>query len=147
MSQDALRYSLQALAQPADFQRRLLDVWHDPPDELPERFVQAHRHVLANAREGLTKSQADVLEALHTKFRSFCGPSNAEHWREEALDTSPHWEAVRRVARICLERFGWSTEQPPLDTLSYGEDFYEGPGADFFREHGAGIREREEGKQ
>src|SRR5262245_48783794 len=98
MSQDALKYSLQALAQPAEFQHRLLSVWLDPPAELPERFVQAHRHILAQSIS-LTKSQTDAIGALHAKFQSFCG-----------------------LARACLETFGWPVEQPPLDSKSYGED-------------------------
>jgi hypothetical protein len=124
MSRDSLKYSLQALAQPAEYQHRLLSVWLDPPAELPERFIQAHRHFLAESAS-LAKSQENAIEALHAKFESFCGPSNAEHWRHDALDASPHWEAVRELARVCLEAFGWSVDQPPLDTVSYGEDFYE----------------------
>jgi hypothetical protein len=126
MSRDALKYSLQALAQPAESQHHLLNVWLDPPAELPERFVHAHRRILADSF-ALTKSQIDALDALHSEFRSFSGPRNAEHWRDEALNTSTHWEAVRQLARVCLETFGWPVEQPPLDRVSYGEDFYEDP--------------------
>jgi hypothetical protein len=124
MSQAALKYSLQALAQSADFQRRLLHVWLEEPAELPERFVQARKHVVANPATVLTKSQTDSMAAIYAIFRSFSGPAFAEHWGDDALDSSPHWEAARRAALICLEAFGWPAEQPPLDVASYGEDFY-----------------------
>lgn len=124
MTLDALKYSLQALAQPAAFQHRLLDVWLEFPSELPERFVHAHRHVVASLFT-LTKFQADALDALYSKFNSFCGPSNAEHWGDKALEASRHWEDVRQLARACLQTFGWPVEQPPLDSVSYGEDFHE----------------------
>jgi hypothetical protein len=119
MSQAALKYSLQALAESADFQRRLLHVWLEEPAELPERFVQARKYVVANPATVLTKPQADSMAAIYAIFRSFSGPAFAEHWSEDALDSSPHWEAARRAALICLEAFGWPAEQPPLDVSSW----------------------------
>lgn len=129
MSKDTLKHSLQALAQPSDFQRRLLRVWLNPPAELPERFVHAHRRVLADRAVTLTNAQSEALRAVHTKLESFAGPAHAGHWREEALATSPHWESVRQAARQCLETFGWQIEPPPLDSVSYGEDFHDNPAA------------------
>jgi hypothetical protein len=123
MSRDALKYSLQALAQPAEFQHRLLSVWLEEPAEMPERFVQAHRHVVAMGPT-LTTPQADAIALLHARFRSFSGPSNAEHWSDEALDTSNCWQEARGLARACLETFGWPVEQPPLALAFYGEDYY-----------------------
>lgn len=123
MSWDALKYSLQALAQPAEFQHRLLNVWLEYPSEIAERFVQAHRHVVALGPP-LTKPQTDAIALLHARFRSFSGPSNAEHWSDKALDTSSHWQEARQLARACLETFGWPVEEPPLALPLYGEDFF-----------------------
>ncbi|MBI1176940.1 hypothetical protein GC207_05820 [bacterium] len=124
MNADALKYSLQALAQSAGFQKRLLKVWLQPPAELPERFCQAKRHLVATG-VALTPEQTASLDALHAAFASFSGPTNVEHWREEALVSSPHWISIRHLARGCLKSFGWPLESPPLDLPSYGEDYYE----------------------
>src|SRR5260221_9119414 len=97
MSSEALKYSLQALAQSADFQHRLLQVWMEPPAELPERFRQAQRHLVDGGAK-LTHEQTASLEALHAVFAAFSGPTNAEHWRKEALETSSQWISVRRLA-------------------------------------------------
>jgi hypothetical protein len=122
---DALKFSLQALAQPADFQRGLLSAWGEGVAELGERFVQAERRLVRGEGRVFTRAQGEALAALHARFEAFCGPANAAHWREDALGWSPHWAAVRRAAGGCLEAFGWAAGQPPLDLQAYGDDYYE----------------------
>lgn len=123
---NALRYSLQALAEPAEYQRKLLVHWREDLAELPERFVQSERHVRSVGASGFTAEQEQALAELHGHLNSFCGPAHAEHWKDEALDWSPHWMQVRRVASRCLETFGWPIEQPPLDISAYGGDYFAG---------------------
>jgi hypothetical protein len=92
----ALKYSLQALAQPAHYQLRLLNVWSDNPSELPERLVQAHRHVTRAISLSLTNEQRTTLVPLFEKLKSFSGPKHAAHWREAAFVESSHREDVRQ---------------------------------------------------
>src|SRR5437868_6708521 len=103
---NALKCTLQALAQPAAFQHRLLSVWRDGVAELPERFVHAERGVVQNGCYAFTAAQRDALAALHSGLEPFCGPANAAHWQDDALDWSPHWAAVRELAARSLTAFG-----------------------------------------
>ncbi|HEY6562828.1 MAG TPA: hypothetical protein VI072_36440 [Polyangiaceae bacterium] len=118
----SLKLSLQALAQPADFQLLLLDSWAEPPAELPERVVQAWRALLARNTD-VTPEQRSAMSALFDKIEAFSGPSNNEHWSEYGLRESEHWNHVRSRARTCLDAFHWPLEAPPLDIKDYGEDF------------------------
>ena len=120
---NAIRISLQALAQPAAFQRSLLSVWREDVSELAERFVQAERHLTRGENYQFTSEQQVSLAALHTMFESFCGPTNAHHWCDDALDWSPYWSTIRELAVRCLCTFNWSNEQPPIEIGSYGEDY------------------------
>jgi hypothetical protein len=122
---DALKFSLQALAQPAAFQHRLLSVWLEDVPELPERFIQAERHLVRGEGREFSPQQRDALEALRARLESFCGPANADHWSDAALGWSSHWTAVRQLAVRCLQAFGWPEEPPPLEVAPYGEDYYE----------------------
>lgn len=120
---DALKFSLQALGQPAAFQRSLLSVWREDTSELPERFFQAERHAARGEHYNFTSAQQESLDALHAKFESFCGPTNADHWRDDALDWSPHWSTIRELAVRCLAAFTWPNEQPPIEIGCYGDDY------------------------
>jgi hypothetical protein len=122
---DPLRCSLQALAQPAAFQHRLLSVWLEGPAELPERFVQAERHLVKGEGHEFGPEQREALDALHAAFKSFSGPANAAHWKPNALDWSPHWNAVRELAGRCLRAFEWQDVPPPLELACYGEDYHQ----------------------
>jgi hypothetical protein len=121
---DALKFSLQALAQPAMFQHRLLSVWLEDVSELPEQFVQAERHLVRGQGVDFTPEQQAALDALHARFESFCGPANAEHWADHAVESSPQWADIRRLAVRCLVTFGWPVAEPPLDVSSYGDDYH-----------------------
>jgi len=123
--EDALKYSLQALAQPAEYQRRLLHVWFEDLSEMPERLVQAHRHLTKRVKPSFTDRQQAALVDIFMKFESFSGPVHATHWRESALVESSHWEDVRQLAKKCLTAFGWQDDSPPLEIDAYGEDFFE----------------------
>jgi len=122
---DALRFSLQALAQPTAFQHQLLSVWRENVSELPERFVQAERHLVRGQKVVFTPQQQERLAALHTRFESFCGPANADHWTDNTMESSPHWADIRSLAARCLEAFGWPVAEPPLDIAAYGDDYSE----------------------
>jgi hypothetical protein len=122
---DALRFALQALAQPTRFQHRLLSIWAENVSELPERFVQAERHLVRGQKVLFTPEQQATLAALHARFESFCGPANAAHWTHNAIESSPHWADIRCLATRCLVAFGWSVAEPPLDTAAYGDDYSE----------------------
>jgi hypothetical protein len=118
----SLRHALQALAQDAVFQESLLSSWLEPPAELPERVVQAWRHLLASDQP-FTENQVAAIEALFAHFKSFSGPDHANHWVESALPTSRHWSTARRLASGALEKFGWFAATPPVSRELYGEDF------------------------
>jgi hypothetical protein len=120
---EALKYTLQALAQPPEFQHRLLSAWREDVSELCERLVQAERHLAGPPGVQITMAQLTALSALRTCLESFSGPAHAEHWREDALDGSPCWAEVRRLAAGCLESFGWPVAEPPLEIAAYGEDY------------------------
>jgi hypothetical protein len=98
---------------------------------LPERFVQAERWVIASGAHEFTRDQCEALAALHAQFQSLSGPANAEHWSDAALDVSPEWVAIRRLAAHGLDAFGWRPEEPPLDLAAYGEDFDESSPEEF----------------
>jgi hypothetical protein len=122
---DALKYALQALAQPCAFQQRLLDVWLQNAGELPERLIMAERHLVRGQGALMTKEQQEALATLRARFESFCGQANAEHWEDDALAWSSHWSDVRRLAAQCLAVFGWPLAEPPLEVAAYGDDYYE----------------------
>ena len=121
----ALKFSLQALAQSAAYQHRLLSVWSENVEELPERFSHAERRLRLGVKSEFTADQQKALAAMRACFESFCGPQNSEHWQEASLDSSPHWESVRHLAVQCLIAFEWPMIPPPLELAAYGEDYSE----------------------
>ena len=76
-------------------------------DELALEFDDAWRAVPQLVREGkLTQQQAEAIDALDQKLNAISGSHNAELWMPDALQNSPHWVEIRRLALIAREAIG-----------------------------------------
>jgi hypothetical protein len=121
-----LRWTIQALAAPAEVQCQLYPDFTAKPDELALDFGDAFAAALAF---DLTEPQGQALKALAAKL-SAMSRSGAdftdELWSEAALGASEHWSVVRALARSVLDAFGWRSEPPPLDPASRGVSYIPG---------------------
>lgn len=104
------RWSLQALAAPADIQLELFSghIWK--VDELAIEFDQWYQ-VIKKRRAIFTPQQQKMLENLNRKLDDISGPENVRYWFEETLRTDAVWEEIRLLAREVLHSLGWPTNE------------------------------------
>lgn len=105
------KWSLQALAAPADIQLELFPDFDLKVDELAIEFDQWYQ-VMKRRQTIFTKKQRQVLEDLNKKLDEISGPDNVKYWLEETLRTDSAWETIRSLARLALAALGWPYEQP-----------------------------------
>ena len=118
---DRLRWSILALAQPAEIQLSLFPGFACTGDELALNLEHALEELNADVREFSPDQQA-TLDALDAEIRKISGPHNADFWLEDdALRSHPTWDVIRRLAQTAAIAFGWGLE-PPSPT----EDVYIG---------------------
>ena len=108
-----LKHSLQALAMPADTQLELFPDFVCKVDELALGFDHWSKCVLGNDRGELSEQQKSLLIGLDGALDKMSGRRGQNLWAEDALRTSPEWEAVRDSAKAALASFGWEVERPP----------------------------------
>lgn len=104
-------WSLRALAQDANAQRELYPDFVVVADELVLSFANAY----STLKETTQLQQAD-LEGLDEHIASKSGV--LEFWTDEALDQSPFWQEIRRLASEALKArdLEVSAPHPSLDT-------------------------------
>lgn len=109
-----LRWSLQALAQPADVQLGLYPNFACKADELALEFRDAFLAVKEDAENLFGQEQAEALGRIEAHLKGFSGEANADHWTEEALCSDRLWAETRALAKDAL-RGAWAgrASHPP----------------------------------
>ena len=105
------RWSLQALAAPAQVQLELFPGFVLKVDELAIEFDQWYQ-VVKRRRTIFTPKQRKILEKLNRQLDDISGPDNLHYWMEETLRTDTMWEKIRKLARTALVALGWTAESP-----------------------------------
>ncbi len=114
-----LKYSLQALAMPAETQLELFPDFVCKVEELALDFDQWSRCVLSNDGGELSEEQKSLLSELDGTFGQMSGGQDKNLWSEDALRNSPAWRRVRDTAKAAIDSFGWNTERPPSSQHEY----------------------------
>jgi len=107
------RWSLQALAAPAEIQLQLFPDFDWKVDELAIEFDQWYQ-VMKRRRTAFTIRAQKLLEDLNRKLDEISGPENSRYWMEDTLRTDTTWETIRDLARLALGAIGWPIENPML---------------------------------
>ena len=116
------RWSLQALAVPAEAQRALFPEFVCKADELAldyDHWAQAAR---ASYGGEFSDEQRDALRAIDRRLVAMSrGGAEFDEglWSDVALNSRPEWEQVRSLAGLALSRFDWPCDAPPR-----GRSFY-----------------------
>jgi hypothetical protein len=110
------KWSLQALAAPAEVQLQLFPDYIWKVDEIAIEFDQWYQ-VMKRRRSFFSSKQKRLLENLNRKLDDISGPENLHFWLEDALRTDAVWEAIRSLARIVLAALGWPLSES-LDNRS-----------------------------
>ncbi len=112
-SMTRFRWSLQALAAPAEVQLQLFPDYDWKVDELAIEFDQWYQ-VMKRRHSLFTAKARKLLEDLNRKLDEMSGPENSRFWLEETLRTDAAWEVIRDLARHALGAIGWPIENPML---------------------------------
>jgi hypothetical protein len=107
------RWSLQALAAPAEVQLQLFPGFDWKVDELAIEFDQWYQ-VMKRRRAFFPAKANKLLDDLNHKLDEISGPENTRYWMEETLKTDAAWETIRDIARHALNAIGWPIENPML---------------------------------
>jgi hypothetical protein len=107
------RWSLQALAAPAEVQLQLFPGFDWKVDELAIEFDQWYQ-VMKRRRSLFPVKARKLLEDLNSKLDEMSGPENSQLWLEDTLRTDAAWEMIRDLARHALNAIGWPIENPML---------------------------------
>jgi hypothetical protein len=106
----SLQWALQALALPAQAQRRMFPTGVCVPDELVLNFDEHWSHV-----DDLTQEQIGALVRLDEMIHHWSGAQYPDVWDDDALDSHHIWAEFRALAQEALGAFGWSAEEAPSD--------------------------------
>jgi hypothetical protein len=115
---ERLKHSVQLLASLAEVQLRLLPYFVCKADELALEFDQWREVTVHNYQRDLTTEQLSSLAALDEKL-DYLTTKGREHWTDKAVNESPEWQEVRRLASRVLEVFHWPLEAPPSHSNEY----------------------------
>jgi hypothetical protein len=109
-----LRYSIQALALPADAQLGLLPRHTGEVDDLILSFDHWARAAAAMESGALDTRQVRALDAIARVLDQMSGQGNAHLWTRAAVRDDARWSRLRQTAREALAVFGWDLDVPPL---------------------------------
>ena len=109
---ERLKWSVLALAQPADIQESLFPDFVLVADELALNWEQA-LDVLNSEDASFTPHQKESIETLDGLILAISGSEHLEFWIDDALRTFPEWEQIRFAAAAVARSFGWPIEPPP----------------------------------
>ena len=111
--QNRLKWSVLALAQPADVQLSLFPDFVCKGDELALNFDEGLRE-WADDEDTMTAEQRSAIHALDALILSLSGEHNAAFWFDEnAIRSHPAWEEIRGLASQAALAFGWELKPPP----------------------------------
>jgi hypothetical protein len=113
-----LEWSLQALAQSASDQIAMFPDFVVAADELASDFNDALLLLRASSAEW-SREQRESVDLLSDLLTGMSGKHEPDLWSHEALNSSPEWVEVRRLAVAALAAFGWSEGLPPGDRAVY----------------------------
>ena len=114
---EQLKWSLQALALPADSQLQQFPDFVVVTDELMLEFDNWSS--AAAGAHTFSTEQGAALERLDRLFDQMSGVDAADLATETALREHPRWHEVRELAQQALKTFGWSSDIPPKERLVY----------------------------
>jgi hypothetical protein len=117
---ERLKWSVQALALPAEEQRRLVPDFASATHDLAIEFEVSSEKAFATCP--LPDDAAERLRQLYLQLERMSGPERAELWEDDALETRTEWQTVRELAAATLASMGWELAPPPRD-----RDIYVGP--------------------
>ncbi len=119
-----LRWSIQALAMPADIQLALYPDFVVKADELALEFDENYELV---DRSTFESSQLLALDKLNGKLEAMSAEGTDYYedlWFDESeLFRSNHWEEVRELAIAVLNTLRWPVEKPPEDPEDRGATY------------------------
>ena len=114
---EQLKWSLQALALPAELQLQQFPEFVVITDELMLEFDNWLQ--VAARQQKFSPEQQAALQQLDRLFDEMCQSDAADLVPEIALQQDSRWQEVRQLAGRALEAFGWSCEIPPKKRLVY----------------------------
>jgi hypothetical protein len=115
-----LEWSVRALAQPAEIQKRVYPEFVCVADELALEFEEHYRRLLkTHGPSVLAAHQLEQFERIDRQLQAMSGPERLRFWNNEALEELSEWSVVRTLAKNALRTMGWSQEPPPLDRAIY----------------------------
>lgn len=118
---DMLLQSIQLLAAPYEQQVRALPNFVHVPDEIALTFNDTYVFVDDLKKEGLiTAAQEVKLEQMDVLLDQM--GQDEDIWTCEALQVSPQWEEMRKLATSILASFRASKQFPDLFWLQYIPD-------------------------
>jgi hypothetical protein len=112
-SLDQLRWSLQALALPADAQLSLFPPFAVTADELALDFDDWWK--TATQHNAFTADQLSALASVANILSEMSRARDDNLWDDSALAQHPQWQKLREVARKALEACRWDCGTPPSD--------------------------------
>ena len=114
---EQLKWSLQALALPADQQLRQFPDFVVVTDELMLEFDNWWR--AAASEHAFSPEQHAALRRLDHTLKQMTELEVAHLSVVAELREHPKWQEVRHWARHALEAFGWSCDVPPKERVLY----------------------------
>ena len=117
-----LKWSISALAQPAEVQKKLFPPFVCVSDELALEFDEFHQQL--RRRRTLPPASRELLLQIDEALEQMSGVHQQEMWTDQALQTAAEWERVRALARELITQMNWSPKPPPLE-----RNLYVGPDA------------------
>lgn len=114
---EQLKWSLQALALPAELQLQQFPDFVVVTDELMADFDNWWR--AAASAHPFSLEQQSALRRLDEMFERMSKSAVPDLSIAAELREHPSWQEVRELARHALEAFGWGCEVPPKQRAAY----------------------------
>jgi hypothetical protein len=115
---ERLNWSVLALAQSADIQKRLFPDFVLVADELALSWEDALQE-LNSGGANINFYQKEKIEALDKLICAISGPNNLKFWIDDALSEFSEWDEIRSAAAEVARSFGWPVLPPPPSQAIY----------------------------
>lgn len=115
---EQLKWSVQALAQPAEVQVTLFPVFVCVADELA---LDLQNWLLAAKGQNIPLGPAAIsrITDIDQELSALSGKAHEEFWNVHALKNDMRWENIRERARAALAAAGWENAAPPFGRSTY----------------------------
>jgi len=107
-----------ALAQPANIQKELFPNFVAIADELALNWEDALQDI-DKYKDLMSDEQISSINDLDRYIESISGPQNIEFWTNDALESRPEWDKIRKLSAVIANKFMWPISPPPKS-----EDIY-----------------------